>query len=181
MGVVAGTVEEDPLVRDLGGRAEIAATVRERDALNVLDVFQQRFEVLSDLHPFVTGEVAGLGPIMGVSHRGSPSERNAPTRRAPSTAAEGTGRLLLFSPYWGMLGVEPLLDELLDLPSGNIKLTGDRCQDHRDVAILPGGGELHGTGLVSRRRGGENAGHFVGGIDVQVHFGLAHRLVLRSL
>src|ERR1700730_15134523 len=101
MGVVAGTVEEDPLVRDLGGRAEIAATVRERDALNVLDVFQQRLEVLSNLHPFVTGEVAGLGPIMGGSHRGSPSERNAPPPRAPSTAAEEAAATAMLSAVLG--------------------------------------------------------------------------------
>src|ERR1700736_3349763 len=102
MGVVAGTVEEDPLVRDLGGRAEIAVTVRERDALNVLDVFQQRLEVLSNLHPFVTGEVAGLGPIMGVSHRRfSIGAELLRRREPPQLLLKGLWRLLLFPPYGG--------------------------------------------------------------------------------
>src|SRR6266478_3571267 len=103
------------------------------------------------------------------------------TPRAPSTAAEGALRRLLFPPYWRVLRVESLLDELLDLPSGNIEFAGNRRPDHRDLPILPGGGKLHGAGLVSRRRGGEDAGHLVGGIDVQVHFGLPHRRVLRGL
>src|SRR5438132_9363632 len=106
---------------------------------------------------------------------------SAPDAASPSTAAEGTARRLLFPPDWGLLWVEPLLDELLDLPSGNIELGGDRGPDHWDVAILPGGGEFHGTGLVGSRRGGEDAGHLVGSIDVQVHFRLAHRRVLRGL
>src|SRR5216683_5021145 len=84
------------------------------------------------------------------------------TPRAPSTAAEGTARPLLFPPYWRMLWVEPLLDDLLDFPSGNIELAGNRGPDHWGVAILPGGGEFHGAGLVSSRRGGEDAGHLVG-------------------
>src|SRR6266478_5195093 len=94
------------------------------------------------------------------------------TPRAPSTAAEGALRRLLFPPYWRVLRVESLLDELLDLPSGNIEFAGNRGPDHRDLPILPGGGKLHGAGLVSSRRGGEDAGHLVGGIDVQVHSGL---------
>ena len=143
LGVIAGAVEEDPLVRDLGGRAEVAVTVRERDALNVLDVFQQRLEIISDLHPFVTGEVTGLGPIMGVTHRGfSIGAELLRRREPPQLLLKGLRRLLLFPPYWGMLWVEPLLDELLDLPSGNIELTGNRGPDHRDLPILPGGGKL---------------------------------------
>jgi len=80
-----------------------------------------------------------------------------------------------------MLWVEPLLDELLDFPSGKIELAGNGGPNHRDLPILRGGAKLHGTGLVSRRRGGEDAGHLVRGIDVQVHFGLAHWRVLRCL
>src|SRR6266849_10205753 len=102
-------------------------------------------------------------------------------REPPQLLLKGLWWPLLFPPYWGVVRVEPLLDDLLDLPSGNIELTGDRRPDHRDVAILPGGGKLHGADLVSSRRGGEDAGHLVGGIDVQVHFGLAHRRVLRGL
>jgi hypothetical protein len=84
MGVVAGAVEPDLFVRDLGGRAGIAHTVRERDAQNVLDVFQQCLEVVTDLRPLCTSEVAELGPIVGVTHRGSPSvERNAPDATCP--------------------------------------------------------------------------------------------------
>jgi len=74
-------------------------------------------------------------------------------REPPQLLLKGLRRLLLFPPCWGMLPVEPVLDELLDLPSGNIELTGNRRPDHWDMAILPGGGELHGAGLVSRRRG----------------------------
>src|ERR1700737_4821436 len=95
-------------------------------------------------------------------------------REPPQLLLKGLGRLLLFPPYWGMLCVEPLLDELLDLPGSNINLAGNRGPDHWGLSILPSGGELHGTGLVSSRRGGEDAGHLVGGIDVQVLFGLAH-------
>ena len=89
--------------------------------------------------------------------------------------------MLLFPPYWRVLGVEPLLDNLLDLPSGNIELAGNRGPDHWDVAILPGGGELYGAFLIGGRRSGEDAGHLVGDVDVQVHFELAHRRVLRGL
>src|ERR1700738_2275112 len=95
-------------------------------------------------------------------------------REPPQLVVKGLRWALLFPPYWGMLWVEPLLHELLDLPSGNIELAGDRCPNHRDVPILPSGGKLHGAGLVSSRRGGKDAGHFVGGIDVQIDFGLAH-------
>src|SRR5205807_7271292 len=93
-------------------------------------------------------------------------------REPPQLLLKGLRRVLLFPPYWGMLWVEPLLDDLLDLPSGNIEFAGNRGPDHRDLPILPGGGEFHGAGLVSSRRGGEDAGHLVGDIDVQVHSGL---------
>src|SRR6266446_6127395 len=94
------------------------------------------------------------------------------TPRAPSTAAEGALRRLLFPPYWRVLRVEPLLDDLLDLPSGNIEFAGNRGPDHRDVAILPGGEEFYGTGLVSCRRGGEDAGHLVGASTSRLISGL---------
>jgi hypothetical protein len=44
-------------------------------------------------------------------------------------------RPLLFPSYWRALEIEPLLDELLDLPSGNKELAGYRGPDHR---IWPG-------------------------------------------
>jgi hypothetical protein len=53
-----------------------------------------------------------------------------------------------------MLSVDPLLEELLDLPNGNIELAANRGPDHRDLPILSVDGELHGAGLVSRRRSG---------------------------
>jgi hypothetical protein len=100
--------------------------------------------------------------------------------RSPASEWVRSFAIVTTTPYWGMVPVEPLLDELLDLPSGNIELACDRRPDHRDVAILPGGRELHGTGLVSRRRSGEDAGDLVGGVDVQVYFRLAHRRVRRG-
>ena len=80
---VAGAVESDLLVRDLGGRAELAHAVRERDALNVLDVHQQRREVVTDLRPLLSGEVAGLCPIMGITHRFSFQGSGMLRRREP--------------------------------------------------------------------------------------------------
>ena len=105
-----------------------------------------------------------------------------PMPRAPSAAAKGAWWLrLLFAPHRGVLRVEPLLDDLLDLPSGEIVLTGNRGPDHRDLAILPTGRKFHGSFLIGARRGGEAVGHLVGGVDVQAHYGLAHRRVLRGL
>jgi hypothetical protein len=60
-----------------------------------------------------------------------------------------------------MLRVEPLLDELLDLPSGEIELAGYRGPDRRILVILAGGGELRGAYLIGGRRCGEDAGHLV--------------------
>ena len=80
-----------------------------------------------------------------------------------------------------MLRVETLLDDPFDLPSGEIELAGDRGPNHRDVAILLGGGQFHGALLIGVCRRGEDAGHLVGAVDVQVHFSIAHRRVLRGL
>ena len=100
-----------------------------------------------------------------------------PMPRAPSAAAKGAWWLrLLFAPHRGVLRVEPLLDELLDLPSA-----GDRGPDHRDMTILPSGREFHGALLICGSRGREDAGYLVRRVDVQAHFGLAHRRVLRGL
>jgi hypothetical protein len=74
----------------------------------------------------------------------------------------------LFLPAWGSPRVEPLLDDLFDLPSGEIELAGDRRPDHRDALILPGGGEFDGAGLIDNGRGAEDAGHLIGGMDVEV-------------
>src|SRR5271170_2968273 len=68
--------------------------------------------------------------------------------------------------------VELLLDDPFNLPSGEIELAGDRGPDHRDLSILPGSGELHGACLVGIGRGGQDAGHLVGGIDVEVQLSL---------
>ena len=68
--VVAGAVEPDLLAVDFGPGAGLANAVRERDALNVLNVFQQCLEILNNLRPLGASEVAGLGPIMGVTLRG---------------------------------------------------------------------------------------------------------------
>src|ERR1700752_1408784 len=60
----------------------------------------------------------------------------------------------LFLAVWRLPRVEPLLDDLCDLPGGDIELASDFGPDHRNLSILPEGRELHGARLVGIGRRG---------------------------
>ena len=88
--VVTYAIEPDLRVGDLGARAGLAHAVGKRDSLNVLDVLEQSLEIFADLRPLPASEVAELGPIVRVTHWGSPIRSGiAPNARSPLNCCRG--------------------------------------------------------------------------------------------